>query len=410
MPRPLPPLYEKLVQKLEKAVREGRGGLVAKTLQKALRAKIPREARLPLAALARRTHNPSLSLRLLNPVVRPQGERSPRATDGERAEYAAALIKLGADVEATAVLESIHPNTAPEALLYRAFAHVARWEYDRSVPLLQQYVRTAASSYQQTVGKVNLLAAFLYEDRFDEVAPLIDEILLTSERENFTLLQSYTLRFAAQYAVCTHQWPLAETYLRELRERVRDMSRLDQLLFFKWEVLLLASRFGPTETSLARLSELRARAEALSHWETIRDVDRFQAVLTSDEALFLRVHFGTPFASFRKKLRHEMKYDKALPGRYVWRLQGPEDAPIALDLSDTRELRRRELKPQQLIHRLLQVLSTDFYRSFPMGNLYSQLYPERALQSHPFSGQNPRAGQARAELAEGRLHCPRHRS
>ena len=117
-------------------------------------------------------------------------------------------------------------------------------------------------------------------------------------------------------------------------------------------------------------------------WETLRDVDRQLGSAFQDQYLSHKLYFGTPFKAYRQLL-----------GTFFSALQPPEsfflchrwrNQPIGPRLEiRTGELDSKEIsiKPGALLHRLLKTLTTDFYRPFSVGTLFSKLFPNEHF--HP---------------------------
>jgi hypothetical protein len=149
---------------------------------------------------------------------------------------------------------------------------------------------------------------------------------------------------------------------------------MDGFLVGKWTAILRLKEEGPTAPALRELEAVRSRAWQKEHWETVRDSDRCLALATADLALARHLYRGTPFASFRQKLARQMDNDSLSGEGYVWNL-GPSPAERTLDLRTGLDDRGREVfKPAQGENRLLQVLSSDFYRPFRLASLYARLF------------------------------------
>ncbi|MCB0384157.1 MAG: hypothetical protein KDD43_02095, partial [Bdellovibrionales bacterium] len=77
-------------------MRSGKGHKVRQALRTLNLSRVPRSQAPIVANLAHRLNLPDLALRLLNPIVRPKDHLDKQATPRECAEYAVALIRLGA--------------------------------------------------------------------------------------------------------------------------------------------------------------------------------------------------------------------------------------------------------------------------------------------------------------------------
>lgn len=354
---------------------------------------LPRWARLPLARMARRALLPKLGLRLLAPVVRPRPKSPVVPEPVEKAEYAANLLMNGAHWEARRLLGEVDPKDCPDQLLFLAYAHIFHWEYGASRELLERYLQVEGlSERQRLVGKINLLAAMVHEQWRPHIAPLSAELLATAASPRF---RGNVLELTAQDAIFHGEWDRAEGFLSEARRLLRRTGGLDEFFVKKWSSILEAKRSG----NWVALARVRRSARSLHHWESLRDCDLYLAAAKRDEALLLQVYVGTPFASYRHRLFVEWGAPVEVPSQYLWGKQSQ-----VLDLRDGTFKGRPYLRPGGLSHRLLLILSADFYRPQQVGGVFSELYPGEYF--------NPQTSVAkvyevvrrlRRELAHGRV-------
>jgi hypothetical protein len=117
------------------------------------------------------------------------------------------------------------------------------------------------------------------------------------------------------------------------------------------------------------------RAAQLSHWETIRDCDRFQALHTGDMKLLVHLYYGTPYAKFREEIGHQSPVPLVVPDWFEWRIgRGKQRALLNLPTGEINEsVAPPRLSPQ--LHRLLRVLCSDFYRPWGIPSLFERVYP-----------------------------------
>src|SRR4051812_18319008 len=115
-------LKEEFFSEVDEWLRLGRPGVAAALLREIPLKEVRRTDSARFAALATRAGVPSIALRLLNPVVRPEkGKLDAPATSQESVEYAAALQGVGAVTESLGILQSIDPERAPNASRVLAF-------------------------------------------------------------------------------------------------------------------------------------------------------------------------------------------------------------------------------------------------------------------------------------------------
>jgi hypothetical protein len=364
-------------ERLDSLIQQGRGAQVRKELNQLASRKIRREHLLDVARFARRVHLSRLAIKLLNPLVRPTGKASDKATVEERAEYAANLTFLGATEEALQILEECDVKEVPQVGLFRAYALFAQWDYAASIPLLSEYVKTPQlTDYRRLVGNVNLAAALVHERKHAEADSLLSRLLDEAESQRLVLLQGNLLELAAQSAVTRGDWPRAEHFLDRAGRLLEKASAVDRFVVTKWKSILAFRRAPKSAAALAELRAMRETARELDNWESLRDGERYEALGIGDRELLRKVFYGTPFASFRKQLLVDYGAPLSLSSDYVWRLQKGKRAGV-LDLNVERgEKLTTPLELGGLLHRLLVTLSRDFYRPARVASIHFQLYPD----------------------------------
>ncbi len=82
------------LEQIEKLIREGKLREGGNLLRKTRPADVGRSEMQRFANLARRAGLPHVSVRTLNPIARPDRDLGRRASEGELAEYAAALTVI----------------------------------------------------------------------------------------------------------------------------------------------------------------------------------------------------------------------------------------------------------------------------------------------------------------------------
>lgn len=374
MPRELEMTEKERLETLEEWIRSGRGDQARLELSRYSKGKVPRALALPLAGLSRRLGVPGIGIRLLNPLVRPTRVSPASASPEECAEYAALLSRIGANTEALGLLDTLAEEKCASALLYRAFALVAEWEYEASIPILERYVsRSELSDYQRLIGKVNLAAALVHGEHVEEAARLLDALLGETTKSGLKLLHGNCLELSAQNAILARRWKEAVECLARADRALDEAGGLDHFFVDKWRAI---SRFLKEGDAAARrgLRALREEAHRRRHWETARDCDYYQAIRSDDEELLAHLYFGTPFPGFRRRLVAKGWPESAPPERYRWSLGNGRGLVFLLEEGRAEKSRAR-LKPGQLLHRLLAALCSDFYRPLRIATLSARLFP-----------------------------------
>jgi hypothetical protein len=348
-------------------------------------ATLARKDRYELASVARRAGLPYLTLRLLWPMVRPSPKNPSKASDPEIAEYAAALVRVGASREAFELLGGINRKETPQVDLYLAHALFTQWEYERAIPLLRQYLQTPLSPYQRVIGQVNLASAFVHERLYSEASELLQELEKETLKQRLATLYGNTLERLAELAIHQRDWRAADRHLKRADRAVTDAGGRDEFFVRKWRMILRL--FQKPSSTLKALEEFQSEAKEKEHWETARECDAYRAIVCKDEAIYLRVYFGTPYLSYRNRLSQDFGEPVHKPESFVWQI------------GDGRPLRRKwdllynpkELKFDQLKQRLLRTLASDFYRPFRTAHLFAETYP----------GEIFRISSSRARVYEG---------
>ncbi|MBI4403813.1 MAG: hypothetical protein HY537_06620 [Deltaproteobacteria bacterium] len=359
---------------IESLIRKGASQQARKLLRSVLDKKIGRQEIHRFAALARRAGLPYLSVRLLHPIVRPTGSKLWVATDEERSEYAASLTYLGAAEEALALLRVVDSTRVPDALLFEAFALFAQWNYEQSIPILERYVSCKdLNDYARTVGKVNLLAAFIAGSHYQQADTLARELLAYTHSRQLNLLYGNCLELSAQSLIQQSRWAEARTCLEKAAKLFEDTLSLGQLFVRKWTAVMNFEKARNKASALAELASVRQQAQDQSNWETVRDCDRVRALGLKDRSLLAHLYFGTPFECYRKRLLDSIHWDFQLPDHYVWKINGSSGNALDLLLGHPGA---GGLKAGQVMHKLLLALVSDFYRPLRVAVAYRYLYPD----------------------------------
>jgi hypothetical protein len=158
------------------------------------------------------------------------------------------------------------------------------------------------------------------------------------------------------------------------------MQTVHQLILRKWIAIVGLLKHGPDEETLKNVAAVREEARSSGHGNTARDCDYFRALVTRDRQLFLKVYFGTPYPSFRRKMLAKFRGDTTIPETFDWTgetADGGASVGTLLDLVETHhEPPRESLGQGTIVRLLLTVLSSNFYDFFSTAALHSRLYPE----------------------------------
>lgn len=344
-----------------------------------LQSPLERKDRAAVASLCRRLRLPELGLRVLGPIVRPAHPIKPPASAEEKGEYAALLYRAGATSEAEAMLRAVPASEYPKAPLFLAFTLISRWAYQEASEQLQNFLRHETSgSYESLVASVNLAACYLFCDRHDEGDALLQELLKKTAGQNARLLQMNLLELCAQNEIGRGHYAKARDYLDQAEALKPTQPSLDSFFIEKWRGIV--DLIEKKETAPTVYRALRTKALSLGHWESIRQLDWYWALHTKNERLMQRVYHGTRYHDFRVRMLTEIQKHWGIhwiaPERFElgWPKAGQENAWIELATGRT-SVPGHSLKPNQVPHRLLVTLASDFYKPFRLSAIYGQIFP-----------------------------------
>ncbi len=351
--------WESLIHELELQIRSGQFDQVRAQLTGPSILNCPRSHAARLSNLARRAQRPTISLKLLQPYVRPTVKGHREASPEERLEYAYALQRLGAKNEAVTMLRGL--SAFNKAHLALAFHHISEWDYQLALESLDQFLGGKdLSPYEEVVAQVNRLACMVaLADHAAEKQFVAVEKKITGGKSS--LLHANVLEIMAQYWTGQGNFAQSRRMLEQAQELMRDQEDVHRLFIEKWTVIAQALESRQPEPLLG----LRARAMKLSHWETLRDLDFYQSLIDPGCRWSEWVYFGTPFRHFRGRLEKLKNF--------------PEETWIS-----------RNGKPQskwdpwfpktghgELVHRFLAFLTRDFYRPARIAEIFSSLFPDQ---------------------------------
>ncbi len=368
--------FEAVTSEIDELIRSGQRELAGLKIKEIKVSSIPRVHINSMANLARRTGQINLAWQMIAPIIRPKFPLATPATDIEKATYTIILLALGAIPEAVELLESANPQS-PEINLAYAFAHISRWNYLAAIPKLRLYLRSEKITlYEKMIAQVNLAASYVATGNAKDGSPLLKEILEITSQNNWHLLNRNALEISAQLAIQLEKWSDGEKLLTQAKHGSDIQFSLDSFFVTKWQAIIKLLKNGPTPLALKELSEIRDLALQNKHWETIRDCDFYQAIMTQNSELALRLYFGTPFTSYRKRLMDRARDWLTLPNEYQWQVLAQPSTRV-FNLSLGEELSgTAKVKPGTALYRALVAITSDFYRPFSVGSLHSLVFPK----------------------------------
>lgn len=360
------------VEELQELVRSGNFEEAAARLR--LIGKCDRKDAATLGNLAWRMNQPALGVKILNPIVRPKNKIQEPATQIEKAEYAEALRRLGAVDEAWQLLNEVDDNRIPQAMLYKIFCLFNRWRYEESLPLVRKYVQIETlEPYARSVGQINLAAALIQVGNLTEASDWLKRIREETLRSNFTLLYGNALELSAQLCILQKDFDGALAVLADAAGVLKGAGSVFSLFVQKWKAIAESLKAGrPTE----ELREVLLNAQAIKHWETVRDCDLYIARLEGDSGRFTHLYFGTPYESFRKRILTFAGPNFEVAGTYVCSLMPNPSSVFELSSGRVSGAKKGSLPIGQALHRFMILLCRDLYRPLPVLSAFGLLFPD----------------------------------
>ncbi len=357
-----------LVDLCDQDLRGGRGHLVEDRISKLVFSQLPREVYLPVAAICRRAGLFSQGLRLLTPLIHPDGKNwKGEGGIAERSEYAALLTKYGSVGEGLKILNQLDSSQLPEISLYRAFCYIAQWDYRSSIKELKNYLSMEIPDYQAMIARVNLASSLIAAEELPEALDLLNSNINICLAKSYTRLMANNFEMRAQVFLKTGHLAECRADISKSSEILGREQSLDQLFVQKWSAVLEAFE----SRQIQPLKDFRIVAGERKHWETVRDLDGILLRFEFDDTQFQHLVFGTPFASFKERVYREL--GQAEPaGLFV---KGSSlGLQIILESGKLNNDSSLIIKGQNL--KVLSLFLKDFYRPVRISEIFSSLFPD----------------------------------
>ena len=369
---------------IDRLIREGQHAQASRTLDEILQSEIPREFFYQVAAVSRRLSRSEIGVKLLNPIVRPPATKVIVSTDAERAEYAGCLIRLGIFKEAHAVLDTVNPEVFPRSLLFRAFAYIARWDFEKSKKYLEDFMNTKNKDfYEVLIAKVNLSVGLVFLEEYENASLLLSELCeVTLETKNM-LLYANSLELAAQSAILGGHYADADNYLSAAMKALTSSETIDAFYLKKDQAILNLFRSKNGKKEIQHLMKIKEEARSRKFWEQGRDCDYYLAIATKNTKIINHLYFGTPYESYRNKLATKLNLKKNdFPKFYSWELSSKLEKnesklrAVQFNILNGENNKNDDfLNEEQVPQRLLQSLASDFYRPRRLMEIFEALFP-----------------------------------
>jgi tetratricopeptide (TPR) repeat protein len=375
-----------MIDQLDLQIKAGRINTVRTKLLSLNRADFDIKYYFDIANLARRVQLPYYVLSWLSSLVRPVNTLLAPNTDTKLiALYANALSRIGAFQEAEDLFTTLDAKADPQILFFQALLEMQRWENERAEEYLRKYiVAPELSDYQIKIAKLNL-ASIIGLNGLDEGITLTQEIILTSSKNS--LLIANALEVQGQMYFHLKSYNKAQVALTKAYEIFQKNNSPYSYYIEKWALLnKLFQKKSLTHDDLTALDQFRQRANQDFQWEVVRDCDYFKALLTNDQDSLMHIYFGTRFESYRRRILDHCTLNLKLHKEFNLYLSYPNDQsprPLAgsLQKSDFMvdslsgwcPVSKRQFS-EGLPLKLFQLLTTDIYRPFHLGEIFHWLY------------------------------------
>lgn len=358
---------EVLISACEEEIRQGRPFEAARRLRKLNLSRVPQPWRLPLARLCRRVALYNQGLTLLGKRIHGDGKilKDP-PTPAELAEYGAILLRSGAVSEAQNYLQRADASLAPDALLYRAFAHFMKWEFAESVPLLERFNGSDIPEYTRLVGQTNLGYALIESGEYARGRELLSIVIEQARSSGHSTLEKNSLCYRAFSHFQEGNFAKAQSDLESAKSSISGQPTNDQLVILKYQLLF----DGVRNRDLKPINDLRELAMKARDSASHREADLHALKIQFNLERFLYLYFGTPFQAFRERLCRELNFT---PDRDTYVL-GKKSAP-RFDLSTGMIDGRLAINPGHKCHQLIDVLLADFYQPMRINAIFASMFP-----------------------------------
>lgn len=364
------------LDKLEEQIRTNTAPALGEVIDRIKPQHLPRSLVARYANLLRRMGGTKHALKILNPIIR-NGSAKPMVS--EVVEYASCLNRLSLEDESIALLNEIKDEQNPEIQYELAVAHIFKWDYGASIPHFKKYLSSPElTPYKVCVGEMNLCAAYIYTDQIQEAESLLKNLIMKIQNGGFNLLWGNALELSGIIALKKADFGSAKNFFNAAREKLASSHPRYQLYIDKWLVITQTLKEGISQDSLAEFGRLRKKAADLKDWPTLREIELFKAVATNNIESITNLYHGVPYPGYRKRILQiwgkPLKTEK-FHERRIGTGAGPTDSRKIFDVALGKDLfTGQQLKSGQVLHRLIQVLATDFYAPFLTTKIFSLVF------------------------------------
>ncbi len=338
---------------------------------------------LQVAHQSRRSGLPMYSIKLLRPWIFFDQELRLESPPEFRSAYAAGLISLGAVPEGLRILSNVDSKDSPDSLFFSTLAFFQSWNYRKALSFLRKYLQSnKITEYQSLVGKVNMIAAFLSLDQFEEAEQLIESCLHEVNKYRLRLLQGNVMELKAQSLFLQKRYQEAKVFLNNSKSILESAGGFYYIYAKKWDLLTQLYDLPKEKRSPKGFDELRKLAFDRGNFETLRDLDLHEGLLFNKEYLLNKVYFGTPYKTYRLRLLKQFPDKFELNKQFL--LNESENPEIILDRQGPLVVKGRLSIPTvpASVALAFQILTSDIYKPVRLASFFSEFYKNEHFHPH----------------------------
>lgn len=377
------PVWAEIIIQVDELIRLGKINSARRILNQIIPKDIPRKEMASFARLARRTRMNYFALRILKPVIKVDNLFSSSASEEELSLYAGSLIRIGGRKQGLDILKKLDWKKNPEILMFQVDAYFSEWNYKDAIPLLKKYIRSLnISDYQRLVGRLNLAAAYVFEGLVGLAEDLLSVVRAECKFKGYQLLYANSLELSAQVLLSKKKFAEALTYLELASKILKEEINSYGFFLKKWSAITELLKNPTDKNHQKQISLLKDEARRELDWESLRQIEFYQALATRDEHLYFKLMLGTPYANYRNVLKRKFNRPPELPAEFRFRLGGDSEQTVDSNSETIPVLyvnagkgSNISIRGGSLLHRFLMILTRDFYRPIQVGEAFSLLYP-----------------------------------
>lgn len=342
-------------------------------LSKITLSKVPSGKKAELASLARRAGNFKLGLKILSKNIFGVGQ--PEHAD--LMEYVGSLRRLGLINQAMELL-SRSERTA-DSCLNEAFCYVQLWDYEKACERLQETLTfKGLSPTQKRVATINYIASLEANGDLDLAESNLDPFL-NEVKENHFHLYLNALQLKGKIAFHKGQFDEAINILEKALNLSGKEGDPTSLLIDKW--VLLSRVYSETlSPDSGEVEDFKNNIRTARFWEALRDFEWRVALKTGDFEKIKYTYFGSPFPALKKSILKSC--DSSTWDRFYLRTGKSNNTSDPIDFL---AVRNDVLPYGKDVHRLMMILSSDFFQPWTVPRIFTYLYPTEIFdpsQSH----------------------------